>query len=119
MLAAHQLSHDDCVAKMRLMSLAALGTESAAGQVTYAHVQETLQVPAEDVERWVVKAIGARVLEAKMDQARQVVLITRCLHRVFGAAQWVDLRNKLRAWRDNVAAVCATVAPTAQVQAAA
>ena len=111
-LAAHGLSHDDCMAKMRLMSLAALGTESTSGNVPYALVRETLQVPAEEVEHWIVKAIGAKVLEAKMDQVREVVLITRCLHRVFSTQQWVDLRAKLRAWRDNVASVSATVAST-------
>ncbi len=109
MLAEHKLSHDDCVAKMRLMSLAALGADAASGSVPYALIQETLQVPAEDVERWVVQAIAAKVLEAKMDQVNQVVLITRCLHRVFGPQQWADLRTKLRAWRDNVAGVAATM----------
>ena len=112
MLAAQRLSHEDCVAKMRLMSLAALGADTASGSVPYALIRDTLQVPAEDVERWVVKAISAKVLEAKMDQVREVVLITRCLHRVFSTQQWVDLRAKLRAWRDNVTGVASTVATT-------
>ena len=47
-----------------------------------------------------------------MDQVREVVLITRCLHRVFSTQQWVDLRAKLRAWRDNVTGVASTVATT-------
>ena len=112
MLAAQRLSHEDCVAKMRLMSLAALGADTASGSVPYALIRDTLQVPAEDVERWVVKAISAKVLEAKMDQVREVVLITRCLHRVFSTQQWVDLRAKLRAWRDNVTGVASSVATT-------
>jgi len=117
-LSAHKLSHEECVAKMRLMSLAALGAESVSGTVPYAAVRDTLQVPAEDAERWVVKAIGAKVLEAKMDQVREVLVVTRCLHRVFGAQQWVELRAKLRAWRDNVAGVANSVSNT-RVDAAA
>jgi translation initiation factor 3 subunit M len=96
---------------MRLMSLAALGTESASGQVTYHQVQETLQVPPEDVETWIVRAIGANVLEAKMDQVRGLVMITRCLHRVFGAQQWEELASKLSQWRDAISSV--VVQPTA------
>lgn len=38
------MSHDDLVAKMRLMSLIALGTESATGEVQYDAVQAALQV---------------------------------------------------------------------------
>ena len=110
-VAACSLSHDECVAKMRLMSLAALGTESAAGQVTYQQVQETLQVPAEEVEGWIVRAIGANVLEAKMDQVRRLVVITRCLHRVFAMQQWVDLAAKLSHWRDAVSAVLPQAVP--------
>ena len=117
-LSAHALSHEDCVAKMRLLSLAALGAESASGIVPYAAVRDTLQVPAEEVERWVVQAIGAKVLEAKMDQVREELVVTRCLHRIFGPQQWLELRDKLRAWRDSVAGVASSVATT-RVDAAA
>jgi translation initiation factor 3 subunit M len=117
-LSAHALSHEECVAKMRLLSLAALGAESASGIVPYAAVRDTLQVPAEEVERWVVQAIGAKVLEAKMDQVREELVVTRCLHRIFGPQQWLELRDKLRAWRDSVAGVASSVATT-RVDAAA
>lgn len=40
------LSHDDLVAKMRLMSLIALGAESATGEVAYDAVQAALQARA-------------------------------------------------------------------------
>jgi len=53
-----------------------------------------------------------------MDQVRELLVVTRCMHRVFGAAQWAELRAKLRAWRDNVASVATSVATT-RVDAAA
>lgn len=101
------LSRDACVAKMRLMSLAALGAESQTGSVSYAQVQEALQVGPEEVESWVVQAIGANLVEAKMDQLRQTVVITRSLHRVFSRQQWTELATKLGAWRDALASVSA------------
>lgn len=98
------------------MSLAALGAASSTGQVPYSQVQEVLQVPAEDVESWVVKGIAAGVLEAKLDQVRQAVLVNLCLQRVFGTQQWADLRDKLAYWRDNMAAVCASSAHASLAQ---
>ena len=117
-LTKHGLDHAACMAKMRLMSLAALGAESSTGQVAYSRVQEVLQVPAEEVESWVVKAIAAGVLEAKLDQVREAVLVNLCLHRVFGPQQWVELRSKLALWRDNVASVATSAPPPALAQSA-
>lgn len=34
-----------------------------------------LQVADDEVEYWIVRAIAAKLLEAKMDQLRQVVII--------------------------------------------
>ena len=109
------LDHEACVAKMRLASLAALGSDGASeGAVSYAQVQAALQVEAGEVEAWVVRAIGAGVLEAKMDQVRRTVLITRSLHRVFGRQQWVELAAKLRTYSDNIgAALASTPMPAA------
>ena len=63
------------------------------------------QCESEDVELWVVKAIGAKLLEAKLDQVRRVVIVTRFTYRVFGKPQWESLRRSLQGWVVNVTAV--------------
>ena len=63
-----------------------------------------MQCGGEEVEQWVVKAIGAKLLEAKLDQVRRVVVVTRCTFRVFGKQQWEDLRRQLHSWVGNLAA---------------
>ncbi|CAM9791924.1 unnamed protein product [Chrysoparadoxa australica] len=104
------ISHDNCVANMRLLSLCSLAAEHE--EVPYAAVAETLQVDLEDVEEWVLLAIGSGLMEAKMDQLRQVVVISRCVNRVFGKEQWLALQKKLRTWSQNVEAMLATVQRT-------
>lgn len=103
------LSHEDCVSKMRLMSLAALGNEGESGEIPYSLVKDALQIDISEVETWVVKAIGLKLLEAKMDQLREVVVISRCSNRVFEAAQWEELRSKLEGWKGSVGNVCKVV----------
>ena len=52
-------------------------------------VADTLHVSGDDeVEDWVLRAIQAGLMEAKMDQMQRVVVIRRCTNRVFGPAQW-------------------------------
>jgi translation initiation factor 3 subunit M len=96
------LSHEDNLTKSRLLSLSALGTQTTSGEISYKQVEETLQIEEDDVELWIVRAIAAKVLEAKLDQLRQVVVINRTTQRVFGAAQWKDLQSRLASWQQNL-----------------
>ncbi|KAG0625071.1 hypothetical protein M758_2G025500 [Ceratodon purpureus] len=95
------LVHEECVTKMRLMSLVGLATSSS-GEIPYVVIRDTLKVADDEVEYWIVRAIAAKLLEAKMDQLRQVVIIGRCTERVFGPAQWQELRRGLSGWKENI-----------------
>ncbi|KAL2623515.1 hypothetical protein R1flu_003720 [Riccia fluitans] len=93
--------HEDAMTKMRLMSLTGLASKGS-GEIPYSVVRDTLKVADDEVEYWIVRAIGSKLVEAKMDQMRQVVLISRCTERVFGAPQWRELRSRLAGWKENI-----------------
>lgn len=52
-----------------------------------------------DVEVWVVRAIGKKLLEARIDQMRRTVAVTKCMQRTFSATQWRALLAQLGAWK--------------------
>ncbi|KAH9626701.1 hypothetical protein KSS87_021600 [Heliosperma pusillum] len=108
MLKNYGLIHEDCVAKMRLLSLVDLASNES-GQIPYAVIKDTLRVNDNEVEQWVVKAISAKLLDCKMDQMNQVVIVSRRTDRLFGHQQWVDLQSKLVTWRSNIANVVNTI----------
>ncbi|KAI4320375.1 hypothetical protein MLD38_033864 [Melastoma candidum] len=107
-LKSYGLVHDDCVSKMRLMSLLDLGSGES-GQIPYALIKDTLQVNHDEVETWVVKAISAKLLDCKMDELTEVVIVSRCTGRTFGRYHWEVLRAKLATWRGNIAGVISTI----------
>ncbi|XP_010492404.1 PREDICTED: eukaryotic translation initiation factor 3 subunit M [Camelina sativa] len=107
-LQTYGLVEEDCVAKMRLLSLVDLASDES-GKISYASIKNTLQVNEEEVELWVVKAITAKLVDCKMDQMNQVVIVSRCAERDFGQKQWQSLRTKLAAWRDNITNVINTI----------
>ncbi|KAJ0043313.1 hypothetical protein Pint_18990 [Pistacia integerrima] len=72
LLKSYGLVHEDCITKMRLMSLVDLGS-SGSGQIPYALIRDTLRISEDEVEMWVVKAITAK-------------LNIRCTERVFSPA---------------------------------
>ncbi|KAG7986480.1 hypothetical protein I3843_03G083300 [Carya illinoinensis] len=102
------LVHEDCITKMRLMSLVDLASDDS-GQIPYAVIRDTLGVNDDEVELWVVKAITVKLIDCKMDQMNQVVIVSRCTERVFGQHQWETLGTKLAAWRGNIANVISTI----------
>ena len=72
------LDEAECAGKMKLLALCGLAESSvgSGGQVTYAQVAAALSCGEGEVEGWIVRAIGARLVEAKMDQVRGVAVVT-------------------------------------------
>ncbi|KAH8989688.1 PCI-domain-containing protein [Lactarius akahatsu] len=96
--------------KIRLLALADLGFQNIGQDVPYAQVASALQVPATQVERWVIDAIRAGLLTAKLAQPAQTLRVTRAAARVFGQQEWALLVKRLTGWRAGLAGVLDVVA---------
>lgn len=94
---------DEALGKMRLLAL--MGLAHGAMEITFADVASGLDLAPAEVESVVVQAIGKRLIEAKIDQLKEVVVVTKCAPRTFGEAQWRELQRQLRGWKDSVAQV--------------
>ena len=77
----HGLDHEACSTKMRLLSLVSLA--QAEKELGYAKIASALQVDVGEVELWCMRAIEAGLMVAKMDQVREVVVVTFCLRVSF------------------------------------
>ncbi|KAK2663237.1 hypothetical protein Ddye_001811 [Dipteronia dyeriana] len=104
LLKSYGLVHEDCISKMRLMSLVDLGSNESC-QIPYDLIRDTLRISDYEVETWVVKAITAKLIDGKMDQMNQVVIVSRCAERVFGQQQWLTLRTKLATWKVTIPSI--------------
>ena len=96
----HGLDHEACSTKMRLLSLVSLA--QAEKELAYAKIASALQVDQGEVELWCMRAIEAGLMVAKMDQVREVVVVTFCTEREFGDRQWERLHDSLLGWRDSI-----------------
>lgn len=104
------LNYEDCLKKMRLLSLATLGSEQS--EVAYSLVSETLSIDEADVESWIIQAISASILDAKMDQLRRVVIINGASQRVFTRKQWEQLAQRLNEWKESTTSLLSIVGKT-------
>ncbi|KAH9296227.1 hypothetical protein KI387_039815 [Taxus chinensis] len=101
LLKSYGIVHEDCITKMRLMSLADLASKGS-GEISYSSVRDTLRVTDDEVEFWIVRAISAKLVDCKMDQMHQVAVVSRSTERVFGPAQWNELHSRVSLWKDNI-----------------
>ncbi|EFA81648.1 proteasome component region PCI domain-containing protein [Heterostelium album PN500] len=94
------LKEEDCLQKIRLLSLATLTSEDAS--VSYASISKSLQIDEDKVEMWVIDAIASDLIDAKLDQLNRVVHVNSSTQRVFNKAQWTQLGLRIDAWRSSV-----------------
>lgn len=105
----HQLGIDEeeATKKMRYLSLASLA--SVQHEIAYTTIAKALQINENEVEQWVIACIAEGILEAKMDQMKNVIRVTRSLQRIFTRAQWKYLSDNLGAWKKNISILLTTL----------
>ncbi|GJQ14270.1 hypothetical protein GpartN1_g6061.t1 [Galdieria partita] len=99
--------YEACLNKMRLLSLASLGVEQS--EIPYSLAAKTLQVEQEELEHWVIQAVRLGLMEAKIDQMRQVIRVIRASQRVFIKEDWYALQKRLGMCKSNVAELITTI----------
>ncbi|KAJ2004143.1 hypothetical protein GGI04_000535 [Coemansia thaxteri] len=88
--------------KMRLLTVASVAADSLGHAVPFADVASAIDVPAEDVEMWVIDAIRAGLIQGKMNQIARTLLPTRSTYRTFGSEHWTLLASRLDQWKTSL-----------------
>eukprot|EP00299_Pterocystis_sp_00344_P018313 c9147_g1_i1.p1 GENE.c9147_g1_i1~~c9147_g1_i1.p1 ORF type:complete len:425 (-),score=99.02 c9147_g1_i1:155-1429(-) len=85
--------------KMKLLTLASLASEQS--QISYDNVASGLDVPVAEVEVWVIRALNAKLITAKLNQLSKVVIISGCVRR-HQEVQWKEIQGKVAQWKENM-----------------
>ena len=62
-------------------------------------MQGYLLLGEDEVETWVIQAIGKKLIDAQIDQLNERVTVLKCARTTFGNGQWVELQQQLNAWK--------------------
>ena len=109
-LSDNGLDEDLLDRKMRLLTLASLAaTASNTRTLPYSQISKALQIPAADVEMWVIDCIRSGLVEGKLSQAKQEFLVHRSTYRVFGDNQWREVASRLETWKSSLVNVLAVI----------
>lgn len=92
------LTHEMCVDKLRMLSMASLAAEM--GDIPYDRVKATLKLESDkEVEQWVIKAHRAGLVQTKMDQLQRRIIVNRTTARVLSTTDWQELRKRVDGWK--------------------
>jgi len=86
------------LSKMTLMAL--VGLVNRRSSVSFKEIADTLDMTSySDVEDLIVQAIGKKLIEAKIDQLAEEVVISKCSSRTFERVEWEGLAADLEQWQ--------------------
>ncbi|KAL6781758.1 hypothetical protein ACKKBF_B09335 [Auxenochlorella protothecoides x Auxenochlorella symbiontica] len=91
------IAPEAALAKMQVMALAGLAHVNPV--LTFEQIQDALEIRAEEVEPLLVRAIGKKLLEARIDQLAHTVSVSKSAPRAFGDGDWKALQATLRVWQ--------------------
>jgi translation initiation factor 3 subunit M len=94
------VTEEEATTKMRLLALAGLANNRSS--LTFNEVSTSLDIPTCDVEDIIVKAIGKHLLEAKINQLNETVIISKCYSRKFEDEEWKNLQADMKQWRSTI-----------------
>lgn len=111
-LGVEGLDADEVLRKVRLIAIATLAARSASKTIAYADLTSALGVPEDEVEAWVIDAIRAGLLEARLSQplsSVRVISVSSRATRRFGSDEWQLLERRLKEWKAAVDDALTTV----------
>lgn len=106
------LSHDELLHKIRLLSLADLCALSVSSDVKYDSIAQTLNINQDEVEVWVIDVIRAGLVSGKLSQVNNAFRVYKSTHRQFAKQQWQQLESRLVQWQQSISSIIDSIAAT-------
>ncbi|KAH9096835.1 hypothetical protein LEN26_017297 [Aphanomyces euteiches] len=106
-LKEHGIDAAAAAANIRLLTLCSYPTGH--DEIPFDDIVAKLQVAEADIETWVVRAITANLIEAKINQLDRSVVISRSLQRGVGLDNWKELHATLLRYKTNVGSLLDTI----------
>lgn len=108
------LNHELNMKKMRLLSF--MGLAESNPEMSFDMLQKELQIAENEVEPFIIEVLKTKLVRARMDQTARKVHVSSTMHRTFGQAQWLQLKDLLTAWRGNLTTIQESMKTVATAQ---
>jgi len=106
------IDSDEALKSMRLLSLCSACSAAENGSLSYERAAEQMGLEPNnyaELERWVMLAINNGLVDVKMCQQTNKIIVYASTQRNFEAKQWKSMAKKLARWRTQIHKLLVTV----------
>jgi len=99
------ISTDHATQKKQYIQICSLGQDANENAVTsgkvlkFSELVSLLSIPADDVEEWAIEAINNDIIDARIDQINEEIVIKTCRQRHLNKEEWNKVKSRISAWR--------------------
>lgn len=70
-----------------------------ASSYKYSELAKLLNIKTDDVETWSIEAIASGIIDAKIDQLQEQIVIKSHKLKTLTKEEWVQIRSRVTEWR--------------------
>jgi len=97
------VTHEENLRKMRLLTIASVA--EGCSEIAFSEVMQKVQLEKDEVEDFIIQAIGSSLIKGKINEPEEKVLINSSINRTFGDPQWAMIKNRLELWQRNLQSI--------------
>ena len=107
----NSISTDHAAQKKQYIQICSLGQEANGDAATsgkvlkFSELVSLLQIAADDVEEWCIEAINNDIIDARIDQINEEIVIKTCRQRHLNKEEWNKVKSRISAWKARFQAI--------------
>ena len=104
------ISMEESITKKSYLQICTLSTSTS--NFTYSELSKLLNIEEEGIEEWAIEAIQNKIIDAKIDQFNEEIIIKSHIMREIKAPEWKAIQTKIQLWKEKFEAMRHVLAAT-------
>lgn len=109
-MATEQITEEEAITKKSYLQICTLSTQTS--NFKYSELSKLLNIAEDDIEEWAIEAIHNQIMDAKIDQFREEIVIKSHIMREIKAPEWQAIQAKIHLWKEKFEAMRHVLAAT-------
>jgi hypothetical protein len=109
-MASEHITQEEAITKKSYLQICTLSTQTS--NFKYSELSQLLNIDEGDIEEWAIEAIHNKIMDAKIDQLHEEIIIKSHIMREIKAPEWVAIQSKIQLWKEKFEAMRHVLAAT-------
>lgn len=102
-MTTEHITEEEALTKKSYLQICTLSTQTS--NFHYSELSKLLNIAEEDIEEWAIEAIQNKIIDAKIDQFKEEIIIKSHIMREIKAPEWAAVQSKIHLWKEKFEAM--------------